>query len=100
MHDELDNLIDGALAQYASAEPLAGIEQRVLDRVHLAESRRRRWRWTLVLAAPAVAAALLVVLAPQHKPEPVAVVAPTPAPDVVPTPPVAAPSARRVVNVR
>jgi hypothetical protein len=103
MHDELDNLIDGALAQYSSAEPLAGIEQRVLDRIRLAEARRRRWRWALVLAAPTLAATLLLILAPKPKTVPVAVVAPKPAPIILPTPPVApppAPAPRRVVRVR
>jgi len=100
MHDELDNLIDGALATYSSAEPLGGIEQRVLDRVRLAGTRRRRWRWTLVLAAPAVAAVLLVILAPKPEPVPVALVAPRPAPIALPTPPVVAPAPRLVAKVR
>jgi hypothetical protein len=105
MHDELDNLIDGALAQYSSAEPLAGLEPRVLDRVRLAAARRRRWRRTLVLAAPALAAALLVILAPKPEPVPVPIagVAPKPAPVILPIPPeapAAAPAPRRIVKVR
>jgi hypothetical protein len=103
MHDELDNLIDGALTQYANAEPLAGIEQRVLDRVHLAETRRRRWRWMLIVAAPALAATVLVIFAPKRAPAPapVAVMAPKPAPIAPPAPRVApAPAARRIARVR
>lgn len=99
MQDDLDRLIDRALARYSAAEPLAGLEQRVLDRVRLAESgRRRRWRWALVLAVPALAASLLVVLAPKPKP-PIAVakIEAPPAPVIVlPAPP----APRRVAKTR
>jgi hypothetical protein len=106
MHDELDKLIDGALAEYSSAQPLAGIEQRVLDRVRLAQAARRRWRWSLLVAVPALAAGLLVLFAPKPQPQPVpvAVVAPPPAPVVQPTIRAAVPSRgatkRRPATVR
>jgi hypothetical protein len=57
--DELDRLLDSALASYSDAEPLAGIEERVLRRV--ARSKRRPWLWWLAGAVPA-AACLLVLL--------------------------------------
>jgi hypothetical protein len=57
MQDELDKLIDNALATYSAAEPLAGLDQRVLNRV-----RERRTRWPWLLAIPAVAAAILVAV--------------------------------------
>ena len=54
MEDDLDKLIDGALSAYSAAEPLAGLEQRVLGRVRAAQaSRRRRWRWALAAATVA-----------------------------------------------
>jgi hypothetical protein len=77
MEDDLDRLIDGALSDYSSAEPLAGLEERVLNRVRAAEAaRRRRWLWAL--AAPALAAILIAILA-RPQPAPVARVAPPPA---------------------
>jgi hypothetical protein len=105
MRDELDKLIDGALATYSNAEPLAGLEQRVLDRVRIAEaSRRRRWRWAAILATPVVAASLLVIFAPKPKPAPgpVAVVAtpPAPAPPAVATSTPVQTAARRIVKPR
>jgi len=65
-------MIDGALASYSTAEPLAGLEQRVLQRVRAA---RRRRRWWGLLAAP-VAAALVLALLPAKRVE--IAVAPTP----------------------
>jgi hypothetical protein len=43
-NDELDKVLDAALARYATEEPLAGLEQRVLNRVR-AEGRVRRFKW-------------------------------------------------------
>jgi hypothetical protein len=71
MRDELDNLIDSTLSGYSTAEPLAGLEQRVLNRVRAAEaSRRRRRFWTLAaLAGPAFAAlAILLLIRPGAPP--------------------------------
>src|SRR5436305_2365987 len=64
MQDDLDRLIDCGLAGYSSAEPLVGLEQRVLRRVR---SVRRRRRWGLVLI-PAAAVLVLAVLPPKHSP--------------------------------
>jgi len=61
MNDEFDNILDDALAEYREAEPLAGLEGRVLRR--LAEPTRRRrawWGWSL---AAGLAMALLAVAA-------------------------------------
>ncbi len=54
--DRLDELIDTALAGYTDAEPLAGLEERVLRRIESVPtpSRWRGWyspRWALVLAS-------------------------------------------------
>jgi hypothetical protein len=57
-NDELDRGIDDALAEYSGAEPLAGLEERVLHRVRVA-ARRRLFGWA---AAIAVAAALVVTV--------------------------------------
>jgi hypothetical protein len=55
--NELDKLLDDALAEYRAAEPLAGLEDRVLNRVYVESERRRKalWRWSLVSAAAALA---------------------------------------------
>lgn len=58
-HDEFDQVLDDALAEYREAEPLAGLEDRVLRRLRLQTERQRRvwWRWSAIAAA---AAALLI----------------------------------------
>ena len=60
-NDELDRRIDDALAGYAGAEPLAGMEERVLRRVRLA-SRRRAFGWaaTIAVVASVVVEAIVV----------------------------------------
>ena len=74
---DLDELIDRALARYGDAEPLAGIEQRVLQRAQ-SDRRRSALQWT---AALAIAAALLIAVV------------------VVPDPRSTAPPRLRFVNV-
>jgi len=67
--DELDQLIDTALAGYSDAEPLAGLDQRVLERVRLVEAgRRKRVWWGLAVAVAAVAAVVIVSVAPNQRP--------------------------------
>jgi len=58
----LEAALDKALARYASVEPLAGLEQRVLHRVRAAGAGRsyRFGRWTI--AAGVAAAALLIAV--------------------------------------
>lgn len=98
--DELDRILDAALARYSDCESLAGIEERVLHRV--AQPRRRRWLWWLATAVP-VAASLLVILTSRETaepPRPVPIVAQhVPAPEAVPAPPAAAP-VRRAVKIK
>jgi len=68
--NKLDRLIDGALAGYAEAEPLAGLEERVLRRVHVAKSRRRRlFAWALGIGLAAAAAIVAIVM--ETRPAPV-----------------------------
>ncbi len=57
-NDEFDRILDDALSEYREAEPLAGVEERVLARVRLASERRRKlwWRWGAVAATAALAA--------------------------------------------
>jgi hypothetical protein len=57
--DTLDHMLDDALARYSGAEPLAGLEERVLHRVRAGEiTRRRPVGWAVAFA---LAAALLLV---------------------------------------
>ena len=58
LHDELDQILDDALAEYREAEPLAGLEDRVLMRVKSqAEGARRPWwQWNAIAAAAAALA--------------------------------------------
>lgn len=80
MADELDKLIDAALAGYSTAEPLEGLEGRIVRRVRAAEAdRKRRPAWGV--AIPAMAAAMLLVWA-LRPPKPA-----VPAAEVVKQPP-------------
>jgi cytoskeletal protein RodZ len=57
-HDEeFDRVLDEALAEYRDAEPLAGMEHRVLQRVRLRAERRRAWlRWSAFATCTAMLA--------------------------------------------
>jgi hypothetical protein len=57
-HEKLDNLLDEALSAYREAEPRAGIESRVLQRLRTQpEQRRGLWlRWGAVAASAAILA--------------------------------------------
>lgn len=62
--DELDDVIDGALPAYSSADPMEGLENRVLHRVQAAGAARRSpWPYRLAFAIPALAALLFVGIA-------------------------------------
>jgi hypothetical protein len=68
--DELDRLIDSALARYG--EPRSGLEQRMLARVDDEVARRhgffRKWQaWALVGAAAAAILLLVFVQRPAHR---------------------------------
>lgn len=60
-HDEMDSLVHDALSEYRDAEPLAGLEERVLRRLDEdREKRRTPWsRWAVLAACAAVVAAAL-----------------------------------------
>jgi hypothetical protein len=59
--DELDRVIDGALPDYSGTEPLAGLEERILNRVRVVkDASRRRLVWAFALVA--VAAVIVVVI--------------------------------------
>ena len=69
--DELDRLLDGALAQYAAVEPRPGMEDRVLATLRAEAARPARrawWRWSV---AAAVAATLVIAISLAfHKDQP------------------------------
>lgn len=58
---EFNSLLNEALAEYRDAEPLAGLEQRVLRRLEAQSGPTRNlwWRWSAALAC---VAALLLIL--------------------------------------
>jgi hypothetical protein len=60
--DELDRILDTALARYASVEPREGLEQRVLANLRAEPPipERAWWRWGVVAA---VAAAIVITVA-------------------------------------
>lgn len=60
-NDEFDHVLDDALAEYRDAGPLAGMEQRVLQRVRLhAERPRKLWQWWGAFALCTVMLAITV----------------------------------------
>jgi hypothetical protein len=56
----IDEWIDDALADYSTAQPLAGIEERVLNRVRR-RSRIAKWAWATPALASLLLAAVIVV---------------------------------------
>jgi len=66
--DNLDRLIDSALASYSDAGPLAGLEQRVLNRVRVARARRRLFAWGLGFAVAASVAVVGIVIRTEPRP--------------------------------
>jgi len=100
----VDDLLDSALAQYAQAEPRAGLEGRLLARLRLEPERAAfGWRWLPMAAAAAVVLAAVLYFSggresrpPEVAVEPRPLVAPTvTAPTVTPTPGPPAPLASR-----
>jgi hypothetical protein len=62
--DELDEVIDGALRAYSSADALGGLEDRVLRRVQaVGAARRSPWFYRLGFAIPVLAAVLFAGIA-------------------------------------
>jgi hypothetical protein len=59
-HDEFDPVLEEALAEYRDAEPLDGVEERLLHRMLLARQQRRNLWYR---SSPALACAALVVFA-------------------------------------
>ena len=57
-NDEVDQILDGALAEYRDAEPLVGMENRVLQQVrtHAGNRKRLRWQWNALAACAAMLA--------------------------------------------
>jgi len=57
-NDEFDQILDDALAEYREAEPLARLEDRVLQRLRLHAEHRRKlwWRWSAIAGATATLA--------------------------------------------
>ena len=79
-YDELDRIIDCGLAGYAAHDPLAGLEDRVLNRVRLSNAGRRKLSWRYwALALPVLAALMLLAVASKSSRAPVARLQPLPA---------------------
>jgi hypothetical protein len=80
-NDKLDRFLDRALADYGTATPRSGFEQRILANMAAQRQERdRNWRW-LWIAVPVAATVLLVCMfalrpTPAHTPENKAAVAP------------------------
>lgn len=93
---EFNRRLDAALADYASVEPPAGLEQRILARARTSEARPRLvwWRWAAAVPALACAVAVFVYRdAPRIEPPRVALTAP-------PAPVLSAPLTKRTSRPR
>jgi hypothetical protein len=89
--DELDRILDAALAKYAAAEPREGLEVRVLATLRAERARlpnRTSWRWSVMAAlAAVVVVALALALRSDKRFHPVVATHPSsakPAPKEVP----------------
>ncbi len=61
--DELDRLVDSALANYADPGPESGLESRILSRIAVEKVPASRRRWlSWAIAVPATAALLVFIL--------------------------------------
>jgi hypothetical protein len=60
-NERLDKILDEALSEYREAEPLAGLEDRVLQRLRLQPRERRIpwWKWAAVAACAGLVVAML-----------------------------------------
>ncbi len=70
-HDEhLDNILDEALSEYREAEPLAGLEDRVLHRLQLQPHERpvAWWKWAAIAACAVVLAFAVWLTSRPHAP--------------------------------
>jgi len=61
--DELERMLDAALAKYVVVEPRAGIEERVLANLRSEQARTARYSWWQWSLAAAVTAVLIVAVA-------------------------------------
>ena len=60
-NDYLDRILDHALSEYRDAEPLSGMEDRILRRLTVQpKPSSRRWAW--ILAAVSASAAVIVAV--------------------------------------
>jgi|HubBroStandDraft_4_1064222.scaffolds.fasta_scaffold00031_55 hypothetical protein len=59
--EQLDNILDEALSAYREAEPLVGIEDRVLQRITAQSETKRRLLWRSIAAVACAAIIILVV---------------------------------------
>jgi len=71
--DELDRVLDAALAKYAAAQPRQGLEERVLANLRAERARvpyRAWWRWSIALAAAIVIVAITFAWRSGERPHP------------------------------
>ena len=71
--DELDRVLDAALAKYAAGEPRDGLEERVLANLRTEQARvpdRTWWRWPSTVAIAAVVVVVLALTLRWDKPSP------------------------------
>ncbi|HVP53432.1 MAG TPA: hypothetical protein VMU45_00425 [Candidatus Eisenbacteria bacterium] len=70
-HDEFDDILDRALSEYRDAEPLAGIESRILARIDGREITPRKLglRWAIALASAAAVALAVWLGVARHTPQ-------------------------------
>lgn len=105
---ELDQILDSGLKGYSTCEPLAGLEERLLNRIRLAGiAPRRNSPWWWLLALPMVGLVALVPTALRvYRPEPVtppsisAVIKPPAMPAIEPEAPRLARVSRRKIVAR
>ena len=83
--EEFDRILDIAIASYSSADPLKGLEERVLQRMTLHRPRSRS-KWAAITALAGAAVAIILAITPRTPPAKVAVVAPPPIVEQFPAP--------------
>ena len=81
MDDKWERILDEGIAGYVSAEPLAGMEERIIAKIRVAQRPQRRLKgWGVALAVGVAGLSVIVLLPPPTEelraPVPAAVVIP------------------------
>ena len=71
--NELDGIIEQALSGYSAMEPRAGLQDRIVNRLHIAEADQRGfkfWPWAIAFGIVTSLIFMAIVIRMEHRPTP------------------------------